>query len=269
VRKPFFEKKMSGFWLLESVTNFLEFQDIAHVSELNCFYYSKTWDYFLSSINHCQDPIPVHSTSIKWIKKYRLLMEQEWLQIDRNSPDLDLSIIPKLWTLVLSDKIPTTFPLQLNTLMCEGITETIPDNVVPRISFATIVILSRSSIHAYSETVEELSGFNDCINCDGLPNFPNLKRLILWGNYVDNVDRILDKYPKLKFLEICCKDIKFIDALKSFQHTLVFMSSELDNISDFWMLQCNELDLYDCPNIKDFSPVSHIPIVRKKNISLQ
>ena len=44
---------------------------------------------------------------------------------------------------------------------------------------------------------------------------------------------ILNKYPKLKYLEIRCKNINFMDALKSFQHTLEFISSELVTIVIF------------------------------------
>jgi hypothetical protein len=260
-------------WLLESVTRFLEFQDIANVSELNCFYDSKTWKYFLGSVNRCrtEQSIPVRSTSIQWIKKYRLFIGQEMLEIDGNSPDFDLSVIPKLFSLVLSniptDDIPTTFPLEVNYLICEGIIGYIPENFV-----AKYVLLFKSSITGYSETVETLTVQTDCVYCDGLPNFPNLKKLELHADYLFNVDGlwdhaglsgILERYPNLEHLTISCRNINFVDAIQTFKHKLVITSFSLVDITCFSMLQCSELDLSGCPNIQDFSSISHIPIVRK------
>jgi hypothetical protein len=263
-------------WLLESVTRFLEFRDVGNVSKVNCFYYSKTWRYFLGSVNRCrtEQPIPLCSKSIKWIKKYRLFIGQEKLELDSNSPDFDLSVIPKLFTLILSsiptDDIPTTFPLQVNYLSCEAIIGDIPNFV------ATHVLLFRSSITAYSETVETLLIQKDCVYCHGLPNFPNLKKLELHANYLFNMGGqwdskgllwndvgILTKYPNLEYLKISCRNIDFVDAIQNYKHKLVIASFDLVDITCFSMLQCSELDLSGCPKIQDYSGVAHIPIVRK------
>jgi hypothetical protein len=195
------------------------------------------------------------------------------LEIDCNSPDFDLSVIPRLHNLILSyiptDDIPTTFPLQLNYLSCDAIIGNIPNFT------ANHVLLFRSSITTYSETVETLTIQTDCVYCDGLPNFPNLKKLELHADYLFNVDgiwdiavssrekSILERYPNLEYLKISCRNINFVNAIQNYKHKLVIASFGLVDITCFSMLQCSELDLSGCPNIQDYSGVAHIPIVRK------
>jgi hypothetical protein len=193
-------------------------------------------------------------------------MTKEQLEINRYSPYFDLCVIPKLHALALSSlsRIPTTFPLQVNYLYCKKIQGTFISNFI-----AQNVLLFDSSITAYSDIVKTLFVHNNCVTncvyCDTLPNFPNLQCLELRGDYILNMDRILEKYPQLTFLEIRCKDINFIDALKSFKHKLVITCLELVDITCFSILQCLELDLSGCPKIQDFSFVAHIPIVTCKN----
>ena len=249
--------------ILESIAQFLEFPDVAHVSQLNKIYQSTTWKYVLSSSHrsiHCNPLIDISKESLAWIIKYTNLLKYQELKLYRlHESDLDLSMIPQLDTLSLfyGESI-TMLPLRVNCLSCYRMDGNIPDLIG-----TTSVLLFDSTITTYSETVHTMLFHNHDIDCNKLPHFPNLQSLEMSCRYVMNAENILKMYPNLKTLKITCNNINFIHEIQSYQHTLVIISDTLVNITSFSMLQCHELNLIGCPSIQDYSAVSHIPIVRK------
>jgi hypothetical protein len=253
--------------ILESITIFLEFPDVAHVSQLNKIYHSKTWKYVLSSSHrsiHCNPLIDISQESLAWIIKYKKFLKYQKLKLHRllvfETPDFDLSMIPQLDTLSLfyGESI-TMLPLQVNCLSCYRM-----DGNVPNLVGTTSVLLFDSTITTYSKTVHTMLFHNHDIDCNKLPNFPNLQSLEISCRYVLDAENILKKYPNLKTLKISCNNINFIHEIQSYQHTLVIISNTLMNIERFSMLRCHELNLIGCPSIQDYSAVSHIPILKKK-----
>jgi hypothetical protein len=249
--------------ILESIAQFLEFPDIAHVSQLNKKFQSKTWKYVLSSSHRsieCNPLIDISQESLAWIIKYKNLLKYQELKLYRlRVQDFDLSMIPQLETLSLfyGESI-TILPLRVNCLSCYRM-----DGNIPNLIGTTSVLLFDSSITAYSKTVHTMLFHNNDIDCDKLPNFPNLTSLDLSCRHAVNAENIVKKYPNVKNLKITCNNINFIHEIQFYQHTLVIISDTLVNIYSFSMLQCHELNIIGCPNIKDYSEVSHIPIVKK------
>jgi hypothetical protein len=81
--------------ILESIANFLEFKDCAHVSQLNQMYHCKTWKYVLGYYDRKIDQvIRIDHTSINWINTYKLFLTHQHLIMLNNV--YDLSIVPKV-----------------------------------------------------------------------------------------------------------------------------------------------------------------------------
>jgi hypothetical protein len=256
--------------ILESVTRFLKFKDCAHVSIANRVYHCKTWKYVLSCREHSKNKIiKINQYSIPWIIKYRLFMTHQTLKMNKKN-NFDLSTIPRINTLWILDVnvIIGSLPLQVKNYIFSKVIATIP-NMIPNMIGTTKVEMYKSFITSHSTSVKHLDVIAEIVDCKLLPFFTNLKKLEIRCNFLRYPSLIFIQYRNLKTLQISCNDVNFITAIQSFKHTLVIISTSLMNIASFSGLQCNELDLSQCPNIIDYSAVAHIPIVRKRNQKTQ
>jgi hypothetical protein len=250
--------------ILESITKFLVFKDCSPIDQLNHMYHCKTWKYVLTAVHrssNCNSIIKLTCESILWVSKYRLFLKHLELEIlEANSPEFDLSSISHLHSLVIYKVNHKKFPLQMNHLICYDITGNIPNLLNTHTLY-----LYQSPIICYSQSVKNLFMCSfDSVDCETLPHFPNLNHLEVSCKFLLNPSRILEKYPNLISLHISCNNINFVHDIRLFKHYLVLRSWSLVDITSFSMLECSELNLIGCPNIQDYSSVSHIPIVKKK-----
>ncbi len=244
--------------ILESITKFLNFKECGCVSIMNRCYHSKTWKYFLLSSKVAKNEIKINQTSIPWIVKYNKFLIHQNLKIN-SFQDIDLSIIPKLHSLYISNCFQNRLPHEVKFLSFCCVKGSILDMYNNE-----NVKLYASTLTASSTMVKTLIIVEEDANCAVLPNFPNLKELRIHCNFLLYPLLLLDKYPNLKILHLDCNNVNFIHSLSSYKHTLVILSENLIDISSFSILQCSKLDLSNCPNIQDFSAVAHLPIVLKK-----
>jgi hypothetical protein len=253
--------------ILESITKFLVFKDCSHVDQLNHMFHFKTWKYVLTAVHrssNCNSVIKLTCDSILWVSKYRLFLKHLELEIleetYNNAPAFDLSSISHLQGLVIYNVSLKKFPLQMNHLICYDITGNIPN-----LLNTNTIYLYQSLIICSSQSVQNLFTCSfDSMDCETLPEFPHLNHLEVSCKFLLNPSRILEKYPNLISLHISCDNINFVAAIRLFKHYLVIKSWPLVDITSFSLLECCELNLIGCPNIQDYSSVSHIPIVKKK-----
>jgi hypothetical protein len=238
--------------ILESITIFLRFKDCGSVARLNKDYHLKAWIYLLKSKNRSiREPININFKSVKWLEKYKKSLKNQHLSL-----------------------FIAEYPWSNNRERERAFLKIRNQEDVQRFLNNNQQIHSFTFSHRYHDThvlyniatyLKELTWLGR--NIDSFPCFPVLEFLDISHTTVSgNLFAFLAKQcPALKELIIfdCFASDIIIKLGSTVKKLKIKHHSHLKNLEPFRCLQLQELDISNCMYITDFSPVAHIPIVKK------
>jgi hypothetical protein len=243
----------------------LNLKDCSQVAQLSRSYHNKTWLYILHSSNRLQilnNFIQLNRNSIIWITKYRIHLKYQKIQVS-SAIKFDLSTIPRCHTLEVLKNV-SKFPLEVKHLLFFKYNANFP-----KINGVETVAITHFDSHSNvlqtctkSITKLKIHSFNN-FDCKYLPNLPVLEKLYCNAYYVRHAESIQEKLPNLTTLHLKVEQLNNLEDLDFFTHRLIIDCHRLITTGIFYKFKCRELDLSHCPNIQDYSGVTHIPIVKK------
>jgi hypothetical protein len=254
--------------ILESIAQFFCLKECAMVANLNHRYHSKTWFYILHSssrLENLNDLIQLDTKSLTWIKKYRLHLKYQKIEVSSNEVIFDLSLIPQCLSLCV-EGTRYEYPNRVKQLILSQYDDGKFPNVND-VETLCVLVYNDSNLNILStcpNTIKTLR-IRPCFIFDGthLPFLPNLETFQCEST-VCNIAQIEQKFPNLTTLEIVsCYAVLQMEKLSFFKHRLIIESYVLTNTDMFTNFQCHELDLSKCTNMIDYSAVAHIPIVKR------
>jgi hypothetical protein len=232
--------------ILECAAQFLHLRECAKVSNLSRNYHNKTWLYVLHSFNRFDDIIRLNSNSFNWIKKYQFHLKYQKLEF---SGKFDLS------------SFHITDIKHVRFINYDG---EFPN--ITNVEELFIVVYCNSNLNIFSTCPNSIKtlriqGFFP-FNGDSLPFLPNLETFEC-ESYMFNMEQTKEKFPNMTTLHVVKNGTWLMNQFSYFKHRITIESKEFTATDVFLKFQCHELDLSKCPNIRDYSGVAHIPIVKK------
>jgi hypothetical protein len=251
--------------ILESIAQFFNLTDCAKVAKLSHDYHNKTWLYVLHSSNRVEllnNVIQLNIKSLTWITKYRMHLKYQKIQVSSRIK-FDLSSIPQCLSLGVFQNV-SKFPLQVkHVIFCRY------NAKFPNIKNVQTVAVTHFDLHSNvlqtcPKTITKLKiqSFNG-FDCQYLPILPVLNKFYCNAYYVRHAKNIQEKLPNVTTLHFKVEQLNDLEDLDFFKHRLIINCHRLITTGIFHKFKCQELDLSQCSNIRDYSGVAHIPIVKR------
>jgi hypothetical protein len=246
--------------ILESITIFLGFKDVSNVARLSTEYHLKTWIYILKSNNRSiSELINVNFKSVVWLEKYSNSLKNQHLSLwsiqhhshnyhkYRHTQDLTNFENAKVIDFLTQRQEIHSFKFGPPLHVSENVQVEILENVAHHLK--ELMWLTMYMHH--------------------LPFFPKLESLHLTllltpKPQLKNMFELIAKQcPVLKNLILDNDYITDMTGISNTIQKLTIHSQSLRSLESLRCVNLKELDVSECMFITDFSPVSHIPIVKK------
>jgi hypothetical protein len=243
--------------IMESIAQFLEFQDCGAASRLNRAFANKLWVYVLrlSSRNISLNPV-IHFNPFTefWIRKYALELKNQQVEVGWHHSSFFQIDIPCLFSLrIINCSSQIRLPANLTDLRIldtRGWYTGIPHMQGVRCLEIGYAFWS-DDLDTLPRSLEMLNLVTGYFSFNDIPMLPNLKSLWLRScQMIKDVHQLRANCPMLENLFLVKSSIADIANLQVSR--LVLFDDALVDISLLSNIQVQVLDLSHCPKVADF-----------------